>query len=183
MGEEDNDTLWQRFTRDINPLRKRAAAPEAEEKPEKKKKPAGPPPRPAERVIIEPGLKPLAQPARQASAQLDGRTETKLKRGQIRIEGTLDLHGMTQARAHGALHDFLIAAQASGKRCVLVITGKGKSKKSSDEWFDGKDGVLKQKFPAWLAEAPLNRLVLKHISAQPKHGGGGAFYVYLKRDR
>lgn len=182
MSHEDGDTLWQRFTRDINPLRKRAPKPPAEDKPKKTKKPTVPS-RPPERIVIEPALKPLSAPTARQAPQLDARTETKLKRGQIRIEATLDLHGMTQARAHGALHDFLIAAQASGKRCVLVITGKGNSKKSSDAWFDGKDGVLKQKFPQWVAESPLNRIVLKHTIAQPKHGGGGAFYVYLKRDR
>lgn len=182
MGEEDNDTLWQRFTRDIIPMRKRAPKPAAPEKP-KKSKTSDVPSRPVERIMIEPALKPLSAPPPRHAPQLDARTETKLRRGQIRIESTLDLHGMTQARAHGALHDFLIAAQASGKRCVLVITGKGNSKKSSDEWFDGSSGVLKQKFPVWLSESPLNRIVLKHMSAQPKHGGGGAFYVYLKRDR
>lgn len=181
MSDEDDNSLWQRFTRDINPLRKRPAAPKAP-KDEKKKKPAVPA-KPAERIMIEPGLKPIGAPAPATPPQLDGRTETKLKRGQLRIEATLDLHGMTQARAHAALRDFVMAAQASGKRCVLVITGKGNSKKSSDAWFDGVEGVLKQQFPVWLAEAPLNRLVLKHMPAQPKHGGGGAFYVYLKRDR
>lgn len=182
MGGEDDNNLWQRFTKDIKPLRKRAPKQAAEEKPVKKKKPDVPP-RPVERIVIEPSLKPLAKAATAEAPQLDRRTDTKLKRGRMDIEATLDLHGMSQARAHGALHDFLIAAQSSGKRCVLVITGKGKSTKAGDAWFDGKDGVLKQKFPLWLAEAPLGRIVLKHTQAQPKHGGGGAFYVYLKRDR
>lgn len=184
MAEEDDTQLWQRVTKDIKPLKK-AAVPKPVKKTPPKEKPApksAVPPKTMERIILTPGLKAMDAPVRE-STQLDRRTDTRLRKGQMKIAGTLDLHGMTQARAHDALNAFIIAAQKSGKRCVLIITGKGNSKRTSEEWLDQKPGILKQKLPQWLDTAPLNRLVLRHYPAQAEHGGGGAFYVYLKRDR
>ena len=91
------------------------------------------------------------------------------------IEETIDLHGLTQRQAMRALGDFLAAAQEAGRRCVLVITGKGDTK---DE-----GGVLRAMLPQWLNE-PANRArILAFEVAQPKHGGAGALYVLLKRKR
>ena len=56
---------------------------------------------------------------------LDRRTGERLKRGKLPIEGYLDMHGMTQSEAYNALDNFFLDSQAAGKRCVLVITGKG----------------------------------------------------------
>lgn len=183
--DEDDKSLWQRFIKDIKPIvKRRADKPAPETLPIAKAKPAASKrAQPRERIIFEPGIKALDIPPPAQSPQLDRRTDTKLRRGQMMIEGALDLHGMTQAQALSALTSFVNASQASGKRCVLVITGKGKSTTASDEWPHEKPGILKQKLPEWLALAPLNRLVLKYTQAQPKHGGSGAFYVYLKRDR
>ncbi len=101
---------------------------------------------------------------------LDHRTEQKLTRGKMHLEGLLDLHGMTQDQAHPALNQFILSAFACKKRCVLVITGKGA-------------GILKKSVPEWLNQTPLTSIVLKSIEAQPKDGGEGALYVYLRRDR
>ena len=65
---------------------------------------------------------------------LDRRTATRLRRGQILIDSSLDLHGLTQREAHSTLANTLTAAQARGERCVLVITGKGL----------GREGVLQR---------------------------------------
>ena len=106
---------------------------------------------------------------------LDGRTYERLRRGKLPIEGMLDLHGMTQNQAHQALNNFVMRSYQSNKRCVLVITGKGLR--------SGGQGVLKSRLADWLALEPLNRIVLKHVNARQHHGGSGAFYLYLKRDR
>lgn len=99
----------------------------------------------------------------------------RLRKGRMRPEGRLDLHGMTADRALGALNGFLADAQGSGKRCVLVITGKGSMKEGG--------GVIRRELPSWL-NAPGNRArVLGFAGAQPNDGGGGAFYVLLKRRR
>ncbi len=174
----DDAGLWDRITRDVAPLQsrrqpppkptpapKKAVAP-AERKPAAKPPPAAPPsPKPAELPPLAPG----------ASAGLDKRTAQRLKRGQLAIDGRIDLHGMTQAEAHGALSAYLERAQGAARRCILVITGKGRVSENG--------GVLRTMAPRWL-NAPANRArVLAIAPAQPKDGGAGALYVLLRRKR
>ena len=108
-------------------------------------------------------------------AGLDRRTAQKLKRGQIPIEARLDLHGMTQAEAQIALNEAVGHSRALGNRCLLVITGKGSTRNQA--------GVLKKMVPRWL-EAPVNQEhVLAVQTARPQHGGAGAVYVLLRKQR
>jgi len=119
------------------------------------------------------------------SAQgLDGRTEKRLKKGQIRPEATLDLHGMGQGQAYETLCGFVGSCSARGLRCVLVVTGKGKTGLLSDavDWFSPKRGVLKARVPEWLSEAGLRAYVAYYTEAQPRDGGSGALYVYLRKN-
>jgi DNA-nicking Smr family endonuclease len=111
-----------------------------------------------------------------ASPGLDKRMAARLKRGQLAIDGRIDLHGMTQATAHRALEEFLTASQAAGKRCVLVITGKGLRP-------TGETGVLRNLVPRWMNAPAIRGRVLSFCSAQPRDGGTGALYVLLKRKR
>ena len=107
----------------------------------------------------------------------------RLERGELPIQGQLDLHGLNQADARQALFRFIQNAHASGKRCVLVITGKGSTQKTSENWLDREAGVLKRNTPGWLREGALADIVLTAVPAQIKHGGSGALYVYLRRNR
>ncbi|MEE8548700.1 MAG: Smr/MutS family protein, partial [Alphaproteobacteria bacterium] len=100
----------------------------------------------------------------------------RLKRGQLAIDGRIDLHGMTQAKAHRALEGFLTASQGAGKRCVLVITGKGLRP-------TGETGVLRNLVPRWMNAPAIRGRVLSFCTAQPRDGGTGALYVLLKRKR
>ncbi|HEX7970035.1 MAG TPA: Smr/MutS family protein, partial [Stellaceae bacterium] len=102
------------------------------------------------------------------------RNAERLRRGELGIEARLDLHGMTQEEAHRALDDFLACAQHAGRRCVLVITGKGGA---------GRGGILRSAVPRWLNEAPNRARLLAFAAAQPKHGGAGALYLLLRRRR
>lgn len=97
--------------------------------------------------------------------------EKKVRRGKLAITARFDLHGHTQASASRALPDFLERQQADGTRCVLVITGKGK---------EGQ-GVLRRNFLLWLESPGARRLVSGYAESHPKHGGAGAFYVFLRR--
>jgi len=106
---------------------------------------------------------------------LDGRKADRLRRGKLPIEATLDLHGLRQADAHRRLERFLADSQAAGKRCVLVVTGKGLRKEEG--------GVLRAAVPRWMNEAPNRSRVLSFDYAQQKHGGTGALYVLLRRLR
>jgi len=117
------------------------------------------------------------------SNAIDHRTEQRLRRGQLDIEGRLDLHGMNQNQAYDALLHFIPKSYDSGKRCVLVVTGKGHQRHGDQSLLERIDGVLKQKTPQWLNDIPLSQYVLNVQTAKPKHGGEGALYVLLRRNR
>jgi DNA-nicking Smr family endonuclease len=173
----EESELWRTAMRDAKPLnRQRPAA--------KKAVTAAPPgepaakPAPSKRPPPPPPASPPAKPPELApgrSAGVDKRLAERLKRGQLPIEGMLDLHGLTQGEAHRQLDGFLAHAAHGGRRCVLVITGKGVWRSES--------GILKEMVPRWLNEAPNRARVLAIASAQPRHGGSGALYVLLKRRR
>lgn len=114
------------------------------------------------------------------SPRMDHGAFRKLKKGKFRPEARLDLHGMTADAAHSALTGFLFQAQASGKRLVLVITGKGRSG-ADDDPLPSRPGVLRRSLPEWLVRPPLSSVVQEWTEAHVRHGGSGAFYVYLRR--
>jgi DNA-nicking Smr family endonuclease len=163
--------------RDAKPLRrqqqaaKKAAAPSASAE-------AKPSPAPAKRGLESPPPPLPPRPPELAIGRIAGvdkRLAERLKRGQLQIEGMLDLHGLTQEEAHRQLDAFLAQSAHAGRRCVLVITGKGVWREES--------GILKEMVPRWLNEAPNRGRVLAIAAAQPRHGGSGALYVLLKRRR
>lgn len=113
---------------------------------------------------------------------MDRRSYGKMVRGKLQPEGRIDLHGMTLAQAHPALTGFILSAHACQKRLVLVITGKGKTAEDIGP-IPVRRGVLKHHVPQWLAAPPLSGVVLQVTQAHKKHGGEGALYVYLRRQR
>lgn len=124
----------------------------------------------------------LAERLARAPVQMDTKAFGKLKRGKLLPEGRIDLHGMTLAQAHPTLTGFILSAHAAGKRLVLVITGKGKIR---DDFapMPARQGILRHQVPQWLAMAPLGGLVMQIAPAHVSHGGEGAYYVYLRRNR
>lgn len=173
--------LWREVTRDVKRLRKGARPAKAKSEPVRSATPPhAPPPSPA----IAPAA---AKPRRAAGFGLDGATAERLKRGKVEPEATLDLHGMTQAAAHAALAAFLRSAHERGRRCVLVVTGKGSPAEREPVPFSlterPKAGVLKANVPRWLEEAEMRSAVAGVQSAHQRHGGAGALYVYLRRRR
>ena len=115
-----------------------------------------------------------------APLRMDAKAHKRMKSGKLRPEGKLDLHGMTLDQAHPALTRFVMTAQGQGKRLVIVVTGKGKSKPSEGP-IPTRLGVLKHQVPMWLRMAPLAAVVLQVTEAHRSHGGSGAYYVYLRR--
>ncbi len=108
------------------------------------------------------------------SIQVNKRMRTKLERGIIRPEATLDLHGHTQIEAKNILFNFIKIAIESNKRCVLIITGKRNQGL-------GARGVLRQQLPIWLKEKNLARMVLLDCYAGVRDGADGARYVLLRK--
>lgn len=114
--------------------------------------------------------------------QMDEKAFRRMKRGKLKPEQKLDLHGMRMETAHPALTRFILSAQASGKRLVLVITGKGKDRDEPGP-MPVPRGILRHQVPQWLAMPPMNQAVLQVTPAHISHGGEGAYYVYLRRTR
>lgn len=175
LGQDDMD-LWSRVTRDVKPLKGRIH-PEA-----------CPEPQPSKSMTLSQVPKQLtAQPvklsAKTQARDVDRNTMTRLKEGKTPIDGVIDLHGFNQGQARQQLIQFIRSAHASGYRCVRVITGKGNTGRTSEDWLEREPGVLKRKVPDWLYEPELGSLVLQAVPAQPKHGGDGALYVLLRRKR
>lgn len=174
LSEEERE-LWDTVAKQVKPLRKlRVAkapvAPRAEPSPAPAMRPASSP-RP---VAAAPAPR-LAKPAVPPLAPLGKRERTKLSRGRSEIEARLDLHGMTQMRAHRALTGFLHRAHHDGLTFVLVITGKGRS--------GGESGVLRRQVPEWLSLPEFRAFVVGFETAHIGHGGEGALYVRIRRAR
>jgi len=127
------------------------------------------------KVSLPRGTQNIAPLAAGRSADLDGRTLDRLRRGQLRPEARLDLHGMTRDQAYAALMSFVENSQAAGKRCVIVITGRGRTSEGG--------GVLRSETPGWLNSPLVRSRVLAFATAKPRDGGAGALYVLLRRVR
>ncbi|MEM7318773.1 MAG: Smr/MutS family protein [Pseudomonadota bacterium] len=114
--------------------------------------------------------------------RMDRKAFGRMTRGKTRPEARLDLHGHRLESAHPALIRFVLSQQASGKRLLLIITGKGKEHDENGP-IPTRRGVLKHQVPVWLKQPPLAHLILQVTPAHVSHGGDGAFYVYLRRAR
>ncbi len=124
----------------------------------------------------------LSQQLSNIPLQMDRKAYQKLKRGKLRPDAKIDLHGMTLERAHTALTRFVLSSHSSGKRLLLVVTGKGKNRDTGGP-IPVRYGVLRHQVPEWLRLPPLSSAVLQVSQAHVSHGGGGAYYVYLRKAR
>lgn len=112
-------------------------------------------------------------------ANIDRNLAEKFTSGKMKIEARLDLHGLSEKQAFAEVKDFIQNSYAGGKRCVLIITGKGMKQ---DTWWESK-GVIRQSFPQWLNHIEIRPYLLGAAQATPSDGGSGAFYCLLKRQR
>jgi DNA-nicking Smr family endonuclease len=168
--------LWESVAKQVKPLRKR----------HRTVKPPVAPPGPETPVAPKPVASPLAPPRIVAPARPEppplapiGRRErSQLSRGRKEIDARIDLHGMTQTRAHRTLLSFLQRAHSDGLTFVLVITGKGKVGGAESE-----RGVLRRQVPQWLSLPEFRSLVVGFEEAHIGHGGEGALYVRVRRAR
>ncbi len=189
----DDHEVWEKLTRTVKPLNRLPyATPVAHPRPAQ---PVSQHERtaPAKSRAVDPVHKAARAIARQAVHKqphnnLDRRHKQKLSRGNIEIEARLDLHGHSVERARMSLLGFLQSSRERGHRNVLVITGKGASAFTrhtlhSTDIFQApeRQGRLRAEFPHWMAQREFSSHVIGFQPAHPRHGGGGAFYVRLKR--
>jgi DNA-nicking Smr family endonuclease len=175
---EEERALWDHVARQIKPLRKKPRAAKVHAATAPPEPPAAPKPaaplRPVAAVAVPKPSKPTAPPL----APLGRRERSRLSRGHQEIDARLDLHGMTQTRAHRALFGFLHRAHAEGLTFVLIITGKGKVGGAESE-----RGVLRRQVPLWLALPEFRPFVVGFEEAHIGHGGEGALYVRIRRSK
>ncbi|WFU33081.1 Smr/MutS family protein [Bradyrhizobium brasilense] len=175
---EEERALWESVAKQVKPLRKRPAAAKAHAAASDQAthhaiaKPI--PVKPATAVKAAPAQRPHVPPL----APIGRRERAKLSRGRQEIDARLDLHGMTQLRAHRVLFTFLQRAHSDGLTFVLVITGKGKV-----GGLDSERGVLRRQVPEWLSLPEFRSLVVGFEEAHIGHGGEGALYVRVRRAR
>lgn len=119
-------------------------------------------------VHLPPAPKPVLH---KTPTDLQTRSDKKVRKGKVGIDKKIDLHDLTRDEAFPVLIRKLTRAHNGGARCVLVVTGKG---------LQGQ-GVLKMSLPGWLADPRLCQIIGSFAPAHIRHGGSGAFYVFLKR--
>jgi DNA-nicking Smr family endonuclease len=173
---EEERTLWESVAKQVKPLRKKPRLTKAQITAELADSVAA---RPAPPVRSPVPVKTTLPPKPQAPplAPLGRRERSQLSRGRKEIDARIDLHGMTQKRAHRALFGFLQRAHGEGFTFVLVITGKGKM------GADSERGVLRRQVPQWLSLPEFRSLVVGFEEAHIGHGGEGALYVRVRRAR
>ena len=191
LSPEDHE-LWARVTQSARPIHPAARMPQPAPQPTKSAPLASAKAEPPAFALpsFRIGQTALPQPARHAPAatpaqalaaqplRMDHKTHRRMTQGKLRPEARIDLHGMTLAAAHPALIGFLLAAQGRGLRLVLVITGKGRGDHGP---LPTRSGALRHHVPVWLHQGPLAGVVQQVTPAHDRHGGTGAYYVYLRR--
>ena len=167
----DEAALWARVAGTVRPLPGRIA-------------PTPPPgpraPRAGDEIVDRaPPRAPVRKPAANATpvdaATLDGSWDRAMRTGRLSPDMTVDLHGYSRERAHAVLSAAIAAAARGGARVLLVITGKGRREE------EGHRGVIRASLRDWLHGPELRPFIAALRPAHPRHGGGGAWYVILRR--
>lgn len=172
--------LWARVIATVTPIAREPAPAGAPEP----KLPASAPPDPAPAVRVKgrvpPALPPKPKPAPPAADTLDASWDRRLSRGLVSPESTIDLHGHTLATAHARLDLGLEMAIARGDRVLLLITGKPPRPESERPHARG---AIRAAIGDWLAGSRHADRIAAVRNAHPRHGGAGALYIVLKRQR
>ena len=109
-------------------------------------------------------------------SQMDGSLAKRFKREEFKPRAVLDLHGTSENAAFAKVCNFIKSAYDDGKRCVLIITGKG-----LDEELFSTRGVLRKSVPQWLTHSEISSLILAYKNPSESLGGAGALYILLRK--
>ena len=168
--------LWRAVSDRVTPL-EAAPAGGADQQP------APPPAAPPARRSAPPPKPPSAPVAPPPAARLgagDPKEARRVARGRREIDASLDLHGLTQEQAYVRLLRFVEVGAATGARTLLVVTGKGRGE-ARVPFAEAPRGILRERFLDWVESEPLRGRIASVRGAHQRHGGRGAFYVFLKR--
>lgn len=185
LAPEEN-ALWRKVAATVEPLRKRTPVLD----------PAAPPtvrpPKVSPRIAAAPAAAPrpapkLPPPRRtHQTATLDGHWDRRLRKGLVRPDMSIDLHGHTLASAQALLDDAIGRALLRGARVLLVVAGRlrpGADRLPTMHGDPRPRGAIRASLPDWLAFSPHADGIVALRPAHISHGGAGAVYVILRRAR
>ena len=175
---EEESAAWEALAATVTPLHPAIARPMPE--------PAKPPPpkqpklrkKQPERPVTAPSS---VQPKPAPPGNLDSHWDRRLKSGAIQPDLTLDLHGHNLEAAYDRLMGGVAQARALGMRTILLVTGKSRPVAAADR--GASRGVIRAKVLDWLAASSHHTAIAAVRRAHQRHGGDGALYIVLKRER
>ncbi|WP_380787410.1 Smr/MutS family protein [Sphingomonas sp. R86521] len=188
----DEAQLWAKVMATVRPMRAVTIVAHIPEKPAPVGKPVPPPPAPLHgvkpvvrtpvRAPVQMAAKPVARAAPRpiTESTLDGGWDKKLVRGAVSPDSSIDLHGHTLASAHAMLDSGLGRAIARGDRVLLLVTGKPPRPESERPHARG---AIRAAVTDWLAGSRHSDAIAAVRGAHPRHGGQGALYIILRRER
>ena len=173
----DDTQLFREAVRDVRPLDRPAQAAEPPAKRPRRPRPAARFARADRLAVLEESLRDEVIDPELASGEelvfqrggIRPAVLRKLRRGDYRVQGEIDLHGLTVAEAKQALREFLAHALMRQWRCVRIIHGKGLRSGHRGPVLKGMVGAMLRKVGP----------VLAYVSARQVDGGTGAVYVLL----
>lgn len=181
--DPDEKALWHKVTSTVRPIARRVS-----KSPALAAEPATPAIATAapKRGRVPPARVPAATPVAQQKPladSLDGGWDRRLRRGVTTPDWTVDLHGHTLDSARRLLDSMLDQAVAEGIRVILLITGK--PPREDDRHYDGRPrrGLIRASIGTWLQSSRHAGRIAAVRNAHPRHGGAGALYVILRRER
>ncbi len=169
----DEQALWRRVVASVRPLQNVPA-----EEPLTVDVTPPEPPQPLRQSPAAPAPRP-ARRRPQPGETLDSTWDRRLARGLVQPDVTVDLHGHNLATAHAMLDTRLEQAIASGARLMLLVTGKPPQ---GERWPIAR-GAIRAAVGDWLGASHHAGEIAAIRNAHPRHGGQGALYIVLRRNR
>ncbi|WP_347303093.1 Smr/MutS family protein [Croceibacterium sp. TMG7-5b_MA50] len=171
---------WSRLAHSVTPLPGRRLPPRPVPAVEPPATPSPPPP-PGRAAPPAPSSARGHTPPLAQQQGLDAGWDRRLARAAIAPDFTIDLHGHTLDQAYTRLHMGIGQAHAMGARLVLLVTGRPRPADPADRGTSR--GAIRAKVLDWLAAGPHASDVVAIRNAHRRHGGDGALYLVLRRQR
>ena len=109
-----------------------------------------------------------------------------IKKGSFHIDKKIDFHGRSLLQSEDLFNNTIIESYNNGQRCLLFVTGKGLYKLKNYEERDKPKlyhGIIRSSFVEWASSKKFSGYILSFEQASIEHGGDGAFYVYLRKNK
>ena len=109
-----------------------------------------------------------------------------IKKGSFHIDKKIDFHGKSLFESEEQFNNTIIDSYKKRQRCLLFVTGKGLFKSKKYEDIDKPKlyhGIIRSSFVEWANSKKFSKYILSFEQASIEHGGDGAFYVYLRKNK